>query len=69
MVLHLADEKTEVIVKNYSGDQEIKGFVEIRGIVNKDQTTLSYGQMTSFGMNFDLQGFEKMMKFYHGSHA
>ena len=34
--LLLADDKTEVIVKNYTGDPEIKGYVEIRGIVNKD---------------------------------
>jgi hypothetical protein len=38
-----ADDHTETTVKNYAGDAEIKGYVEIRGIVNKDGKTLSFG--------------------------
>ena len=45
-------DKTEVTVNNYKGDPAIKGCVEVRGIVNKDGKTLSFGQLTDFGESF-----------------
>jgi hypothetical protein len=49
---HTSIDKTEVVVNNFKGDTGLKGIVEIRGIVNKDNKTLSFGQLTHFGDSF-----------------
>ncbi|CAI2376026.1 unnamed protein product [Moneuplotes crassus] len=67
LVITRSDNKTEVQVNNYKGDPGITGkIIEIRGIVNKDNKTLSYGQHTVFNDQFDQVGFDKMLDYYHG---
>ena len=39
--------------------------MEIRGIVNKDQT-ISYGEFTQYDNEFDLGNYESMLGYYHG---
>ncbi len=39
--------------------------MEIRGIVNKDQT-ISFGEYTPYDEEFDLGTFEHMLTYYHG---
>ena len=39
--------------------------MEIRGIVNKDQT-ISFGEYTQYDNEFDLATFESMLGYYHG---
>ncbi len=39
--------------------------VEIRGIVNKDKT-ISFGEYTTYDLEFDLQTYEHMLSYYHG---
>ena len=39
--------------------------VEIRGIVNKDNS-ISFGESSKYDTEFDLQAFEQMLDYYHG---
>jgi hypothetical protein len=39
--------------------------MEIRGIVNKDQT-ISYGEFTQYDDQFDMGTYENMLSYYHG---
>ena len=39
--------------------------VEVRGIVNKDQT-ISFGEFTQYDRDFDLGSYESMLDYYHG---
>ena len=52
----------------FKGDAErmrAGAVMEIRGIVNKDQT-ISYGEFTQYDDNFDMSTYESMLGYYHG---
>ena len=47
-------------------DLEMDTCYECRGIVNADKT-LSFGELTKYDAGFDLDSYEQMLTFYHGS--
>ena len=58
----------EVKIIKYKGEQsqmEKDMFYEIRGIVNKDNT-ISFGEVTKYDAEFDLNTYEQMLRYYHG---
>jgi hypothetical protein len=62
------NDETEIRVIKFKGDKEKMrsgAYMEIRGIVNKDQT-ISFGEFTQYDNDFDLQTYETMLVYYHG---
>ena len=60
------DEDVKVIKFKGDADSLERNVVyEVRGIVNKDNS-LSFGELTKYGAQFDLDNFESMLHYYHG---
>ena len=60
--------ETNIKVIKFKGDPEkmrAGAIMEIRGIVNKDNT-ISYGEFTQYDNEFDLATYETMLVYYHG---
>lgn len=60
--------ETGIKVIKFKGDPEKMrsgAVMEIRGIVNKDNT-ISYGEFTQYDNDFDLATYETMLVYYHG---
>ena len=60
--------ETEVKVIRFKGNVEnfpVGNVVEIRGIVNKDNS-ISFGESSKYDNEFDLAAFEQMLDYYHG---
>ena len=67
LFMKTSDESQVKIIK-FKGDPDRMRsgvVIEIRGIVNKDQT-ISYGEFTQYDNEFDLATYESMLGYYHG---
>ncbi|CDW74672.1 UNKNOWN [Stylonychia lemnae] len=65
MIMKTAEDKEVKIIK-FRGDQnKMHNVIEVRGIVNKDDT-ISYGEFTQYDNEFDLTTYESMLEYYHG---
>ena len=58
-------EPTKVIRYRNELGLQVGQVVEVRGIVNKDQT-VSFGEHTLYDNEFDLGAYEQMLEYYHG---
>lgn len=52
-------------VVNYTGDSTIDGFVEVRGVLNPNNT-ITYQSHTKFNTEFEIEQFEEMVDYFQG---
>ena len=60
--------ESQVKIIKFKGNPESMrsgAVMEIRGIVNKDNT-ISFGEFTQYDNEFDLATYEHMLTYYHG---
>ena len=69
IVMRINDE-TEVQVHKFNGDPEAMktgSIMQIKGIVNQDSQSMTYGEHYQYDDEFDLEGHEVMLQQYHGA--
>jgi hypothetical protein len=52
-------------VVDFTGEAGIEGTVEVRGVLNDDDT-ISFGQLSKYSDDFKLEQYEEMVDYFQG---